>query len=387
MAKEHRNKRIPKPSYHKASGQAVIRLDGRDIYLGPYRSRKARAKYRRIISEWTAGIPRDDEQIDYLYELILQYKRHVYRYYCREGRETPEVFHQRTALRYVLPYANLTIEKFGPLKLKACRQAMIDAGLARKTINGHVNRIRRMFAWAAEDELIDPAHPHRLACVGGLRRGQGGVEPKKRRPVGWESVVAVRDLVGRRVWAMVQLQWLTGMRSGEMIQMRTCDIDTSGNTWYYRPLHHKTEHRGHDRLIALGPQAREILRPWLRKKLDEYIFSPAEAVDESRQATIAERTARGGVGNHKRPAKRKRWKPGSTYTNNSYRRAIVRACQEAGIARWTPHQLRHSFATRVRREFSLDAARAALGHSSAEVTLDYAELDRDKATEVARKIG
>jgi len=60
---------------------------------------------------------------------------------------------------------------------------------------------------------------------------------------------------------------------------------------------------------------------------------------------------------------------------------------EAGVEPWTPHLLRHSFATRVRRQFGLDAARAALGHAGAQVTLDYAELDWRTAEQVARRLG
>ncbi len=45
------------PSYrrHRPSGQAVVTLDSRDIYLGPYRSPESRAKYDRVVAEWLAG--------------------------------------------------------------------------------------------------------------------------------------------------------------------------------------------------------------------------------------------------------------------------------------------------------------------------------------------
>ena len=56
--------------------------------------------------------------------------------------------------------------------------------------------------------------------------------------------------------------------------------------------------------------------------------------------------------------------------------------------RWFPHQLRHSAATLIRRKFGLEAARIALGHSSALVTdAVYAERDMDKVVEVMKKIG
>jgi integrase len=53
-----------------------------------------------------------------------------------------------------------------------------------------------------------------------------------------------------------------------------------------------------------------------------------------------------------------------------------------------PHQLRHNAATNLWREFGLEAAQLALGHSSAHVTdAVYAERDRAKVIEIMRRIG
>jgi integrase len=79
---------------------------------------------------------------------------------------------------------------------------------------------------------------------------------------------------------MIELQRLTGMRSGEVATMRGCDLDTTGRVWVYTPASHKTEHRGHERPIHLGPRAQEIVRPFLRTDLRAYLFSPAEAEAE-----------------------------------------------------------------------------------------------------------
>jgi len=62
------------PSYcrHKASGQAVVTIDGRDVYLGRYGSRESKTKYEQVIARWLAtrdrvtpalcqdSVPRDD---------------------------------------------------------------------------------------------------------------------------------------------------------------------------------------------------------------------------------------------------------------------------------------------------------------------------------------
>ena len=45
------------PSYrlHKATGQAVVTLDGRDFYLGKHGTAESREAYDRMIAEWLAS--------------------------------------------------------------------------------------------------------------------------------------------------------------------------------------------------------------------------------------------------------------------------------------------------------------------------------------------
>ena len=54
---------------------------------------------------------------------------------------------------------------------------------------------------------------------------------------------------------------------------------------------------------------------------------------------------------------------------------------------WDTHRLRHNYATRVRKQFGLEAAQVLLSHSTADVTQIYAERDMDRAATVAAKIG
>ena len=91
------------------------------------------------------------------------------------------------------------------------------------------------------------------------------------------------------------------------------------------------------------------------------------------------------------------------YTRQSYARAITRAADRADrwahggrvaadedrlVPHWHPHQLRHTAATEIRREFGLEAAAAVLGHSSAVITdAVYAERDSAVAVAVAERLG
>ena len=54
---------------------------------------------------------------------------------------------------------------------------------------------------------------------------------------------------------------------------------------------------------------------------------------------------------------------------------------------WYPYRLRHTYGTRVRKEFGLEAAQVLLGHSRADVTQVYAERDSALAERIAREVG
>ena len=45
-------KSIPTYRKHRASGQAVVSLNGRDFYLGPHGTRASKLEYDRLIGEW-----------------------------------------------------------------------------------------------------------------------------------------------------------------------------------------------------------------------------------------------------------------------------------------------------------------------------------------------
>jgi integrase len=57
------------------------------------------------------------------------------------------------------------------------------------------------------------------------------------------------------------------------------------------------------------------------------------------------------------------------------------------VSRFTPNQIRHTAATRIRRLFGLEAAQTVLGHAKADVTQIYAERNLKLAEDIAMKIG
>jgi integrase len=381
------------PSYrlHRPTGQAVVTLNGRDVYLGKHGSPVSLAEYDRLVGEWLANGRHLSRAGDLtVTELILAYFRFAEGYYRKNGAPTTEVESIRLSLRPLRRlYGATPARDFGPLALKAVRKALVESGLCRNEVNKRTGRVVRCFKWAVENEMIPPSIHHGLKAVAGLRKGRSEVrESDPVKPVPDELVEAVRPHVSRQVWAMVELQRLTGMRPGEVVIMRGADLDRSEAVWTYTPSTHKTEHRGRTRKIFLGPRAQEVLRPWLKNDLSAFLFSPREAMAEFRAGQRRDRKTRLYPSQRdRRPKADPKRALGDHYSTRTYNHAIGYGCRRAGVETWAPNRLRHNAATFLRREFGLDAARAILGHRSPAVTEVYAEVDRNKAIQVMREVG
>jgi len=385
--------RIPKLCHHRASGRAVVRLNGKDIYCGKWGTKSARAEYDRMVAQWiAAGRELPEERVGLTVTgLAIRYRKWSKRHYRdADGVETSEVGCVRVVLRRLRHlYGREAASEFGPVKLKALRDSWISDGLARSTINANVGRVRRMFRWAVAEELLPPAAVQALDCVTGLQRGRTDArETEAVEPVSEDDMRAVLTRVSPQVAAIIETCWWSGMRPGEAVQMRTGDMDRSGDVWLYTPHRHKTQWRERERPIMLGPNAQRILRPWLRADPEAPLFQPREAEAQrnaerraSRQSPMTPSQRNRTRGNARRRA------PGATYSTESLRRAIRRACKDAGIEPWAPNRLRHAAATRIRREVGLEGARVVLGHASSAITTCYAEVDQDRARGVMARLG
>jgi integrase len=425
------------PSYrkHRQSGQAIVSLprgDGtyKDVLLGAYGSAPSRAEYARVVAEFEASggqvLPRGPCPVDLtIAELILRFWPHVEAHYRDpDGKPTSEVTDFRYSLKPLRELYGLT------LALKAVRQRMVDAGLARITTNHRVGRIVRMFKWAVSEELIPETVYRALATVRGLQKGRTSArETEPVQPVADAHVDATLAFLSPTLRAMVELQRLTGMRPGEVVRVRAYDLETGAGVWFYRPGRHKTAYRGKPRVVAIGPRAQAILKPFLQLDTQAYLFSPARVMEDFRRGQRAARRTKvqPSQADRKKPEPEKR--PGERYTREAYSRAIAKACDAAfpppgdlarvkvqakrgrrwetltewqarlgaekwaemlvwrDAHRWHPHQLRHSHATMVRRRFGLEAAQVALGHAQANITELYAERDLKLAEKVAAEIG
>ena len=383
-------RRVPKYALHKSSKTARVCIDGKTHSLGAYGSPESHERYEKLIARWLSGQVNPDRDAITVSRLAIRYVEHSRVYYRKDGEQTSEVYAIQAALRPLTKlFGNEKVSALGPKKLKKVREQFIENGAARSTINSHMQRISRMLRWGMEEELVDEAI-YNSCKITGLRKGRSlAKETDRVLPVPQEDIDAIELFVSREVWAMIQLQQVTGMRPGEVCQMRFADLNTNGKVWIYDLKSHKTAHHGKKRLINIGPKGQAILKPFLEVQDGEYVFSPKRAEAARNALKKAGRKSPMTPSQAARKAKKKpKRTAGDYYRPTSYGRAIARACKEAKLERnWSPNRLRHNAATELRKEFPIDVVRTILGHSSVDTTEIYAEIDYESARAAMEKAG
>ena len=129
-----------------------------------------------------------------------------------------------------------------------------------------------------------------------------------------------------------------------------CLIDTTKPVWTYTPKHHKTSHKGKNRVIVIGPQGQQVLNAIREMSRSEFVFDPQVGFEEYVRKAFGD--------------KAKARKVGACYTKHGLNTAVRNACDKAGIPRWSPGQQRKTeqrrhVATEILRPHNRFSATAA----------------------------
>jgi integrase len=372
---------------HRGSGQAVVTLKGKTYYLGRFGSPESQEKFHRLMAESlvspTFGIKKNELTVA---QLVVAYLEYASKYYKT---------HEKVNLHYALNplvelYPSLPIQQFGVIEFKVVREWWIKKNCCRQYVNDQMNRVRRFAKWVVAEKKADPMFHYELKCVEPLRRGHcDAYEAEPVKPVSDTDIEKTLPFLPQVIADMVRLQRLIGCRPGELVQIKPSMVDQSKDVWTITIDDHKNAWRGKERLIAVGPKAQEVLRPYLERGLSQYCFSPKEAMEQRTKARTQARKTPPSCGN--RPGTNRKPKPKRTpserYDSNNYARAIRYACRRAKIEPWSPNQLRHAAATHLRKLEGIEAASVILGHSQLSTTEIYAEKNFQAALSVAKRHG
>lgn len=285
---------------------------------------------------------------------------------------------------------------FGPVRFEQFQQWLVGRGLARTTVNSHMGRARRFFRWCQSKELIPKGHAEGLKSVSSLMPGRTEArEPEPIDPVPWAVVAKTLPQLSPPIVNAIYVQYFCGMRPGEVLKMRSGEIDRKGEIWFWRPDRHKNSHRLQSLTKAIPAPAQKILKPLLKKPKGEFLFSPSDAKEwaAARRPRITkiypyERII---IEERLKNPKKKRL---DHYTPLRYGKligdAITRANkdipEEERIPHWTPLQLRHAIATEVSALLGEQASQRWLGHARLETTAIYTATHERELREIAERL-
>ncbi|MGC6487491.1 MAG: tyrosine-type recombinase/integrase [Planctomycetota bacterium] len=416
-----RSKSIPKLLTRKSPSTgrrlAYARFDGRVVSFGAM-GPEAEQQFQQTLAEWLANgrrLPTDDGEEFTVADVIAEYLQHAE----QEYREV-EVDKLRRAFKPVLErFRSLPAAKFGVSCLEIVQHHLAHDlherparprskrgktgaqkkppapprryHLSRATIRARINAIRRCWRWAEQRRLVPAGSWEHLRTLSHVKPGRTPAkETKIVDPVPWAWVKAVLPHLTGPIRACVLLQWWSGMRPSEALTMTGRQLQRTDTIWIYRPVQHKGVWRGRDRIVQLGPKAQAALRPRLKLDPDAAIIAPLDAFLEVKAKKRAERKSKVQPSQQARDERNANKAPpvGAFYDVNSYRTAIHRACDKAGVPRWSPHRLRHAAAARMFEAGEFEAARAVLGHSRLDMTRHYAaSADRRLAADAMARLG
>jgi integrase len=409
---------VPAYRKHKQTGRAAVsiyRTDGSRtevILLGRYGSAESKQEYERLLCQLRANegkLPVAGPAKDItIAELVVRFMAHAETYYVDAvSHATTEQSAIKEAVRpLVRLYGHLPVNEFDSLCLESVQSAMATdstlteeerkkkikrnrpLGLARTTINRHIDRIKRLMRWGCAKKIVPANNLVNIEAVASLKAGRCNArETEIVKPVDPAIVEKTLPFMAPTPADMVRLMLLSGCRVGELCRLTGRELDRSGSVWVYTPTHHKTQARGHVRNIAFGPQAMLILRKYIKADPDAFLFSPAEQDRFIKEQMRAARKSRVQPSQRDRSRPNAKRKPGECYTPQAVNHAIKRGCKKAGVIAWHTHRLRHTAALEILREFGHEAARSALGHRTLNMTLHYSGIDLERAKEVAQRVG
>ncbi|QEL16903.1 tyrosine-type recombinase/integrase [Limnoglobus roseus] len=373
--------RIPAYCLHRPTGQAYVVLPGtkrRTVYLGPWGSPESRLRYAEVIASLDGtppapvpslsrppaipappSLPQSISLAD-AYALWIAHARVYYR--RRDGTPTSEAENiERSWGPLLTLFPNVLLASLTKKDFVAAREEMIRRGWCRKLIKNRWERIIRGLKWLASESIAPEAPVSAASLPHLIPYRTAAPETAPIRPVALADVRATQAHLNPVLRSMVELQLLTGMRPGEVRELKKSDLIWDGaGCGRGLPIglslsQHKTLHHGKARPIPLGASAAAVVAARL-----------ADAPADCDWVFTLWRLPRP-----------------TPYCRRLYGRSIHIACDRAGVPRWHPNQIRHLVATEVRRRLSLDDARALLGHDDPATTRIYVDEDAPAARRAA----
>lgn len=296
-------------------------------------------------------------------DLVGNYAAHLKEsgLYRRAGKPTTAWrFLEPTFASFKAAFKGVPLSRFGRVHLTAYRASQEALVAQVKQMPRHANRrlrrLRDMVIWGVNHGYLPESAgwsaDHLEPIRDSLHHDVIVARTHPKRAVSPEDAEAVAAVCSDLYGTMVRLQRVVGCRPGELCAMRKSELDRGTPGWIkWVPSRHKTQHHGHSVVYWLNQAAQDILEPWLKTvTMGDFVFRKQSPVAQAGPVSTA-----------------------------NYLTAVESACVRAGVARFTPHELRHAVATERANDpnISLAVAGRSLGHRRVTSLQPYVHDDDD----------
>ena len=140
---------------------AVVYSHGKTIYLGAYGSPESKTAYANFLDEYqnqevTIPTIQKGEPGATVKEVSVAFLDHILKVRSSAMYGKIDYDHYRAAFSVLFKLPDIPADDFKPKNLKLYRQKLIDSKrFCRKMVNDYVRRVVFMFAWGAEEELLE----------------------------------------------------------------------------------------------------------------------------------------------------------------------------------------------------------------------------------------
>ena len=287
------------------------------------------------------------------YQVSLGRSVHTVRAYTSEIKAFGEFLERR----------NLAWTEAGKAEVRAFLFDLKGRKLTNSSISRHLSSLRAFYRWLIREgdsdwnpaaSVVGPKLPRNQALFFTEREAEILLEdePVKREAQEGEAAQeppvenSKSSILEVRAQAVLELIYSTGLRVGELVRLDITDVDFRASRLLVR-----LGKGGKDRLVPFGEPAAMALQAWLECR--------AEIAVDPDALFLGRRGGRLG--------------------DREVRRFLTTRLNRQGLdQRYSPHSLRHSFATHLLSAGAdLSAIGEMLGHSSLATTERYTHLDLD----------
>lgn len=249
-------------------------------------------------------------------------------------------------------YDEVNIESLSHDMLRSWMVSLMEAKISPRSVGRKISAVKSFFKWARKMEFLTSDPTLKISLPKISKRLPVFVDEEQMAELHTEGQFP-NSFEGMRDRIIVELFYQTGIRSNELLMLKTNDVD------FQRGTIKVLGKRNKERIIPVGEDVIKLMEPYYKIRAEEFDSTPFFFI-----------TLKGD----------------SLYPKLVYKIVNTYLGRVSSLSKKSPHVLRHTFATHMlNRGADLNAIKELLGHASLAATQVYTHNSIEKLKDIHRK--